>query len=87
MSGAHFPAWEQPELFSTRYEQHSDHCANRREMNGAHDVRPSQTSLNMFVTINLVHVGPTTKEIDQWIQSRSPKKSTSRAGVFLALQP
>jgi hypothetical protein len=23
---------------------------------------------------------------DQWIQSRSPKTSTSRAGVFLALQ-
>ncbi|WP_449379681.1 hypothetical protein [Bradyrhizobium sp. UFLA05-112] len=35
---------------------------------------------------NLVQVGPTPSEIDQWIRPGSPKKSTSRAGAFSALQ-
>ena len=36
------------------YEQRSDHCANRREMNGAHDVRPYSHNPhgNIFVAIN-----------------------------------
>jgi len=74
--------------FASPVEQCSDHCANRREMNAALHVRPYSHNPrgNIFVAINPGPRRTTNKEIDRWVQSRSPKKSTSRAGVFLVLQ-